>query len=227
MTGVAHTEWPAKGEVSPLHGTILSALKASKSELPACSAIACDEPSLEPNTMDILLIHKWGNRDPIFFKGITDSTHNKLVPFIQALENAGEDSVEDGTEFVVPPMPYELRQTTFEQFLFSCCHVARDARCGYCGVKIHDLIVEEIEKRGLKTKVMAARVSHVGGHVYAGNLLVYPSGAWYGYVRPEDVPRVFDQHLAQGVLLADKLRGKLGLNKTENAKFAESLLQPK
>ena len=225
MTGVAHTAWPAKGEVSALHGLITSALKASKNDLPPMNAVACDEKSLDSDSMDILVVHKWGNRAPIFLKGITASTLNKLIPYLQDLENAGESSIEDGTEFLAPSAPFELRQTSFEQFIFTCAHVNRDMRCGYCGSKLHDLFVEEIEKRGLKDKVLAARVSHVGGHAFAGNVLLYPSGAWYGYLRPSDVSRIFDEHISNGIILADKLRGKIGLSKTENSEFAKSLLK--
>jgi len=223
MTGVPHTEWPAKGDVTPLHGLIVSTIKESKNDLAPVGTVACDMASLDPESMDVLVCHKWGNREPIFLRGITETTLNKLVPFLQDLESAGEDSIDSGSAFVAPIAPFQLRNTSYEHFIFCCAHVKRDMRCGYCGSKLADLIEEEIAKRGLKEKVMAARVSHVGGHAYAGNVLAYPIGTWYGYMRPADVPRLFDEHISSGKILADKLRGKVGLNKTENAELAKSL----
>jgi hypothetical protein len=224
MTGVAHTEWPAKGQVSPLHGLITTALKEAKKDLPTVAVVACDEASRNPEGMDVYLFHKWGNRKPIFLKGITAETHNKLVPFLQALEDAGETAAEDSEPFMAPPCPYEALEVEYERFIFTCAHVTRDMRCGYCGSKLHDLIVEEINSRGLKQKVLAGRVTHVGGHAFAGNVLFYPEGIWYGYLRPADVPRLFEEHIAGDKVLIDKLRGKLGFNKTENAELASKPL---
>lgn len=196
-------------------------LKAAKADMGPVLTAACDDPSLDPATLDILVFHKWGKREPIFLKGVSESNYKELVPYLKTLENAGEDAIDDGIEMVVPKAPFELRETSWKNFILTCAHVNRDMRCGYCGSKLHDLIIEEIEKRGLKDSIYAGRVTHVGGHVYAGNVLVYPSGIWYGYMRPADVPRLFDEHLNNDKLLVDKIRGKLGLSKTENAKFIE------
>lgn len=182
---------------------------------------ACDSPSLDPATLDILVFHKWGNREPIFLKGVSESNYKELVPYLKALENAGEDALDAGEEFVAPKCPFELRETTWKTFILTCAHVTRDMRCGYCGSKLHDLITEQIEKRDLKDTIYAGRVTHIGGHVYAGNVLVYPEGVWYGYMRPADVPRLFDEHLDNKKLLLDKLRGKMGLSKTENLALLE------
>ena len=38
---------------------------------------------------------------------------------------------------------------------------------------------------GLEGKVALYKTSHVGGHKYAGNVIVYPPGDWLGYVTPE------------------------------------------
>lgn len=172
--------------------------------------------------MDVLVFHKWGKQEPTFFKGIVESDAPKLVQYLQDLENAGEDALESGEEFVAPKSPFELRETHFEIFVLTCAHVKRDMRCGYCGSKLHDLIEEEIKRRGKQEKILALRVAHVGGHAFAGNVLVYPSGIWYGYMRPADVPKLFDEHIENGKILFDHLRGKIGLSKTENAEFANN-----
>jgi (2Fe-2S) ferredoxin len=49
----------------------------------------------------------------------------------------------------------------------------------------------------------------VGGHKYAGNVIVYPEGVWYGYVRPDDAVRLVEEHLVEGRILEDLHRGRM------------------
>ncbi len=57
--------------------------------------------------------------------------------------------------------------------------------------------------------------SHVGGHKYAGNVIMYPSGDWYGNVQSaQDVARVI-AHQQGGELPANLWRGATGLSKEE------------
>jgi (2Fe-2S) ferredoxin len=59
--------------------------------------------------------------------------------------------------------------------------------------------------------VTVRRTSHVGGHAFAGNVLIYPSGDWYGFVTPADVSRLVEDHLAGGKVVTDLWRGRMGL----------------
>ena len=77
--------------------------------------------------------------------------------------------------------------------VFLCAHQKRDARCGYCGPELYKAIENEEEE------VQARLCSHIGGHVYAGNALVFrvpnelgmqSMGDWFGYVTPRDVPEL-------------------------------------
>jgi (2Fe-2S) ferredoxin len=63
--------------------------------------------------------------------------------------------------------------------------------------------------------VAVHRVSHLGGHEYAGNVVIYPGGDWYGYVTPADVPRIIDGHILSGDLVLDRWRGRMGLTREE------------
>jgi (2Fe-2S) ferredoxin len=65
-----------------------------------------------------------------------------------------------------------------------------------------------VEREGL-TDVNVRATSHVGGHKYAGNVIIYPAGVWYGYVRPEDADRLAREHLGEGRILADLHRGSM------------------
>jgi len=99
--------------------------------------------------------------------------------------------------------------------LLVCVHAARDVRCGVCGPPLVEGFISALEARGLENQVAVHRSSHVGGHKYAGNVLIYPGGDWYGYVTPADVPRIVDRHILEGEVVWDLWRGRLGLSQDE------------
>lgn len=57
--------------------------------------------------------------------------------------------------------------------VFVCAHGSRDKRCGVCGPALIEKFKEEIELRGIKDEVFVSPCSHIGGHKYAGNLIIY------------------------------------------------------
>ncbi|TQD98050.1 hypothetical protein C1H46_016315 [Malus baccata] len=92
--------------------------------------------------------------------------------------------------------------------VFVCAHGSRDKRCGVCGPILIDKFKEEAELRGLTNQVFVTACSHIGDHKCAGNLIVYSPGSdgsitghWYGYVTPEDVPELLDQHIGKGEII--------------------------
>ncbi|PNY13881.1 altered inheritance of mitochondria protein 32-like, partial [Trifolium pratense] len=102
-------------------------------------------------------------------------------------------------------------------YIFVCAHGSRDVRCGVCGPVLIDKLNEEIQLRGLKDQISVMACSHVGGHKYAGNLITFSPGPdgkvmghWYGYVTPNDVPALLDQHIAKGEIIQKLWRGQMG-----------------
>lgn len=89
-----------------------------------------------------------------------------------------------------------------------CVHMERDERCGQCGPLVHAAFEESVAERDLDDEITVHRSSHVGGHAFAGNVLVYPEGVWYGYVRPADVDTILDKHL-EGEVWQEHLRGQM------------------
>ncbi|KAK0546407.1 hypothetical protein OC845_004602 [Tilletia horrida] len=61
------------------------------------------------------------------------------------------------------------------------------------------------------------RISHIGGHKFAGNVIVYfPSGAglWYGRVSPvRDAKLLFEKTIVQGTVIPEFLRAGINLAK--------------
>lgn len=85
-------------------------------------------------------------------------------------------------------------------FVFVCAHVKRDGRCGYCGPAIIDLMRQDIKSKGAEDKIFVYGCSHVGGHAYAGNVLVYGKngGIVYGHFCPSDVETLVNHLVAEG-----------------------------
>ena len=87
-------------------------------------------------------------------------------------------------------------------YAFVCAHARRDKRCGVCGPPLIAALRDAAAQRGVPLAVRAC--SHVGGHAYAGNVLVFdraggvPRGTWLGYVAPKDVPSIVEDLVAQG-----------------------------
>lgn len=95
--------------------------------------------------------------------------------------------------------------------LFVCVHGRRDIRCGECGPPLIDKLQQELSQQPIAEDVTVYPTSHVGGHVYAGNVLIYPGGDWYGYITPENVSELIEQHLGQGNIVWELWRGRIGL----------------
>ncbi len=191
-----HANWPAKIESG---GGFLQALWEAITprapEMPLkVKMTACDEASPGPG-YDILLFP-----DAIRYLGLRESDLPALI----------DDHLAGNR--VSGRIPHER---LVGQHIFVCAHEARDARCGACGPPLVEAFVAELGARGLEGQVTVRRTSHVGGHRFAGNVLIYPGGDWYGYVTPDDVPRIIDQHMLKGKIVTDLWRGRMGLSPGE------------
>ena len=101
------------------------------------------------------------------------------------------------------------------QHIFVCTHAARDARCGECGPPLFERFQQELASLGLEEQIHLYKSSHVGGHRFAGNVLVYPAGDWYGYVTPPDVAHILAAYNDSGILPMGLWRGRMGLKPEE------------
>ena len=92
--------------------------------------------------------------------------------------------------------------------VMSCSHTKRDARCGYCGPVLADLALTELSEQADASLV--GKVSHIGGHVYAGNVLMYDRTGldWFGFVNPANLPDVL--HRRWNPEVARRWRARVG-----------------
>ncbi|KAK1270933.1 hypothetical protein QJS04_geneDACA004433 [Acorus gramineus] len=96
--------------------------------------------------------------------------------------------------------------------VFVCCHGSRDVRCGVCGPELVQRLKEEIAAEGMADEVHVRACSHVGGHKY-------------GYVTPDDVPVLVNEHIRKGKIVHRLWRGQMGLSVEQQKKIFEESLQ--
>eukprot|EP01060_Flectonema_neradi_P008929 TRINITY_DN1639_c2_g1_i1.p1 TRINITY_DN1639_c2_g1~~TRINITY_DN1639_c2_g1_i1.p1 ORF type:complete len:281 (+),score=56.84 TRINITY_DN1639_c2_g1_i1:163-1005(+) len=96
--------------------------------------------------------------------------------------------------------------------LMVCAHTQRDRRCGYCGPILTDLASTYLRE---SNNHIIAKISHVGGHLYAGNVLHYDKQGmdWFGVVTPDNINNVIDKNW--GPELFSMWRGRMGYTKLE------------
>ncbi|KAJ7247873.1 Sucrase/ferredoxin-like-domain-containing protein [Mycena haematopus] len=77
-------------------------------------------------------------------------------------------------------------------------------------------VIDTLKTLQTAKKALILFNSHMGGHRYAGNCIIYtPSGTsvWYGRVSPHEVESVVENTIEGGLILPPLLRGGLGLSK--------------
>uniref|UniRef100_A0A6N2MJ26 Uncharacterized protein n=1 Tax=Salix viminalis TaxID=40686 RepID=A0A6N2MJ26_SALVM len=196
--------WLPRVEEDDLPKLVSAAFKARKNDITVKTKVTICEAGegSEFENGDVLIFPEM-----IKYKDLKDSDVNGFV----------DDVIVNGK-----PWASGVQEVFTGSHVFVCAHGSRDKRCGVCGPVLIEKLKEGIESRGLKDKVFVSACSHVGGHKYAGNLIVFSPdsegktmGHWYGYVTPEDVPEILDQHIEKGLVIERIWRGQLGLS-TEN-----------
>ncbi|CAG8634857.1 8091_t:CDS:2 [Funneliformis mosseae] len=120
---------------------------------------------------------------------------------------------------------FTVENISYKSVILICGHKSRDIRCGVAG----PILKKEFEKV-LKEKRMdldstgnkgvpVYLTSHVGGHQFAGNVIVYRDGhgIWYGRVTPCHVPMIIEKTINEGKIIKDLYRGSMIDGKKEQA----------
>ena len=91
---------------------------------------------------------------------------------------------------------------TDQQLVLVCGHGTRDACCAHRGVAVYGALATR-----LKGDEELWISSHQGGHRFAANVLVLPTGLQFGRVEPDDAPLVVARALS-GRIELDRYRGR-------------------
>ncbi|KAK3158960.1 hypothetical protein QOZ80_2AG0143930 [Eleusine coracana subsp. coracana] len=204
--------WPSRVEAAEpdrLPGLLAAAIKASKPNLKKPTKLTiCEGEGTESSDGHVLIFP-----DMVRYKGLNDNNVGNFV----------EEVLVKDTEWL-PGSPEAMKGS----YVFVCSHGSRDKRCGVCGPVLIERFREEINGLGLDGQVFVSASSHVGGHKYAGNVIIFSSdakgevtGHWYGYVTPDDVPVLLHKHIGQGEIVDHLWRGQMGLSEEQQKKALE------
>ena len=103
--------------------------------------------------------------------------------------------------------------------ILTCSHNSRDSRCGVLGPLLYSEFRREIALQNQTSAnprhVDTGMISHVGGHAFAGNVILYfPTfhplagcGLWYGRVEPKHVEGILEATVRKGIIIKDLFRG--------------------
>lgn len=97
-----------------------------------------------------------------------------------------------------------------------CAHKLRDKRCGIMGGTLIKSLHDTATQHNVSDKIRVLSTSHVGGHKYAANVIIYPHGEWLGRITPCQSDSIIQAYImndsTQYELLQPWLRGKIDLN---------------
>ena len=167
-------DWPARlDEVDGLVGWVAVDIRSGKDRRPFGTKVAAvDQAPRRQETLDLIVFP-----ERLLVTGLDQSTwaaHREVL--------LGSDRIP--SELVTEPLE--------GQHLFVCVHGERDERCGRCGPPLVDRLRSAIDDREATEGIFVHSTSHVGGHRYAGNVLSFPPGDWYGTVTPADVDELLE-----------------------------------
>jgi len=194
-TGISYDKWPSKVYTAneSLEKFSQSVKKFEKNERAPAIINCTDIPSADSDSFDMIVFP-----ENVKFVGLNNQTVEQVLTYFQDFDG------------ITANFPSNIKvETLSSKYLFVCAHAQKDARCGYCGPILMDDLRNEISKRNLDNDIKVFGTTHVGGHKFAGNVLVFPEGHWYGYVTPNDVSEIIDSTL-NGEIIQNLYRGGMG-----------------
>mmetsp|Transcript_8836 Transcript_8836/g.10994 ORF Transcript_8836/g.10994 Transcript_8836/m.10994 type:complete len:327 (-) Transcript_8836:137-1117(-) len=113
-------------------------------------------------------------------------TDNDISAFVQQQLVKGEVCE------ALSPLPVQ-----YKHLILVCTHAQRDRRCGRAGPQIIDKFLAVLKEKGIDENEVCVRASsHIGGHTYAGTLIVYPEGDWYGQISKRNAEELIIKYLS-------------------------------
>lgn len=91
----------------------------------------------------------------------------------------------------------------FERHVFICENQRPDGHPRGCcagrgAAAVRDAFKRELKLRGLAGRIRANAAGCLDQCEHGVTVVVYPDQVWYGFLRPEDVPRIVEEHLVGG-----------------------------
>ncbi|KAG6890948.1 hypothetical protein C0995_000905 [Termitomyces sp. Mi166 len=169
--------------------------------------------------------------DPVVERGLANATIEKLpfktwiLPYsCVILLSSGSHKKRDNRCALTAP---KLEQAFVHSLQENGWAADRQLEC-HClmGTPLEDLqgtheerqetIAKELKSSATEKRALILKTSHIGGHKFAGNCIIYtPQGSsvWYGRVSPHEVESVVINTIIHGLVLAPLLRGGLNISR--------------
>lgn len=94
----------------------------------------------------------------------------------------------------------------WSRLVLICNHMSRDKRCGRAGPIIINECKKQLDEIGNSDQVAVFGTSHIGGHEYAGTLIIYPEGKCFGYITKNKVSALLDYVCNDSITAFDSLK---------------------
>lgn len=103
-----------------------------------------------------------------------------------------------------------------------CTHGNRDRKCGRAGPQVLTALQQwkSSKDSSVSDRFIVDGCSHVGGHKYAGVVVVYPPGDFYGYAGAKNIDTIVDFYLGKKPKAQQYWRGRMGTDEEQQAKEA-------
>jgi hypothetical protein len=153
-----------------------------------------------PNSKVLLIRSKPGSNPSRTFHFFVASVkeENPVLHAFQ-LETYGDLTALDIESILSDNLKYKAYRYTEPLFLV-CTNGRRDACCAQFGPAVHDRLASIVGNAAWQS-------THLGGHRFAANLMCFPTGMFFGRLRPEDVDSVVSAYQNDRVYL-EKYRGR-------------------
>ncbi|KAF9356711.1 hypothetical protein BGX26_004867 [Mortierella sp. AD094] len=261
-TGVPSKDWVKKPELSDPYLNLLSTVVRGQEVKVNLTDVASSD--LPQTVKDALLPTKGPRHDLVLFpdnvkfKGIRHEAFKDLSrylaqhpvgtlrPTLEKLISEAGSADEESSSVRTELVPGSGESVTIElvqepSAVLVCIHGSRDCRCGDQGGEFYQILNDMVQVTGLTNSIRVYGVSHIGGHKWAPNTIMYPSGDWHGNLSEldsVDAQQILFDSLANGGIAAgvrergtadpimiDKWRGRIGLSRDEQQKLYQRVLE--
>ncbi|KAI8097734.1 Sucrase/ferredoxin-like-domain-containing protein, partial [Halteromyces radiatus] len=138
-----------------------------------------------------------------------------VLPDNMIIANVTKNRLPSFVDFIFghPTSDFDIHPSPWQNLILVCGHRRKDRRCGTIGPMLEQAFHQAIENDILKDKCKVMLVSHLGGHVFAGNVVLYTHGGlrsiWYGRITPCHCLDIIRYSIHQDHVLQEFVRGIL------------------
>ena len=214
LTSYLKREFGPKGSAYDPENPVLISTSSFSPDPDISSTSKRHLPPSNPETSSLLLFPSFQHHQSL---SLSPSSLRNLPTTIRS-------SLSEAPQPIISPNISSIRTPT----ILICSHNSRDTRCGTLGPILQAEFVTQLSRLGITANTGLFRaegpdvvnvgcISHVGGHAWAGNVIIYlpvadntAAGIWYGRVEPRHVDVIIRETVLGGRVIGELWRGGIG-----------------